>query len=1154
MSSNQYTVNIVNADELYIGGRKIQALELGVLVSDDASYGIGIGTDKPRLKLDISGADGIRIPVGTTGERPINDTFLVANGVAAPNGAKNLLGILRYNTTTEKYEAVCDSENLTADPSWCNFVIETGTNVGNNKVGINTGTVTPSQTLDVSGQIGINDYIIHNGDTNNTKIGFPTNDTLTITTGGTERMRVDPSGNVGIGTTGTTNPKGNLHVFNSTLNTTSDLLSTSINRWTNAPSLTTDIYYNYLENTLVSSESPDWSTVPRYGFKLGSWRNSISSGLILKTINSATIDWKTTLKINHNGFFYFNSPDSHLEKFYSPYHFSFKPIGNGKYGDQIPTNSKINDLTFSNFSTAQTETKNIFGEYPVFIGKGCSLYSDASPNLENTKFIAFSEEGSSGSQNFYGGGIMLNDKIHFITYNKIQTASVGLTDSAGNTITDGAELQLSTYTRMTIDETGNVGIGVTLPYSKFTIGFKDTTTQDSTNLSTSGITAAKCYIGIGKQEYLDEHKKLIGFGYVSSSSNYYPAYIGYQEKNTSSNTYGDLIFGTRSSTSQSVEPTERMRIRYDGNVGIGTTSPDAKLQVNGDFHIEGTSNAWTSGMGKGLYFRFHNGNADGYIQCMDRTNNTYYGLQFDALDYNFRTNGVTKMFIKQDGNVGIGTTSPTQTLDVNGAIGMAHYIYHNGDTNTYFGFPTTDAFAVTTSGTERMRIDSAGNVGIGTTSPGSALHIKNNFTTTPIALKIESHGQNDSKAKIELKSIGSGGGYVSGYISQGRGGSVGGHEYYIGMGGGGDGNSLAVTNGGRVGIGTLSPGYTLDVNGNCRINSTLRVQNAGTPTVEMTNANSGTYGSEAHVKIRLTYGHGNGRWIRMHYHHNDEFSWAWQAERSGSSVGNWIYFQHRNNIGSSGYRHTSFYIHGTNSKVYFQNGHENSSDRRIKKDIIDVPDDLSLDLLRNIPVRYYNYIEEHLNKESPHQVIGFIAQEVNDVFPIAVTDNEIKVIPSENRMLNNFLLEELIDISSNTIKYKLYTDISCSKGDIYKFHLHENLEDFAKDVLAVCDGGGVFIYTKNNEYAFSNKYRYIFVEGKEINDFHFLDKGKLFALNFSATQEIDKIQQVEKTKLAAAETKLAAAETKLAAAETEIATLKTTLTDVLARLAALELN
>ena len=65
--------------------------------------------------------------------------------------------------------------------------------------------------------------------------------------------------------------------------------------------------------------------------------------------------------------------------------------------------------------------------------------------------------------------------------------------------------------------------------------------------------------------------------------------------------------------------------------------------------------------------------------------------------------------------------------------------------------------------------------------------------------------------------------------------------------------------------------------------------------------------------------------------------------------------------------------------------------------------------------------------------------------------------------------------------------------------------------------------------------------GKEVNDFHTLNKQKLFALNFSATQEIDRIQQAEKTKLAETEIKLAETETKLAAAEAEITTLKSQL-------------
>ena len=59
------------------------------------------------------------------------------------------------------------------------------------------------------------------------------------------------------------------------------------------------------------------------------------------------------------------------------------------------------------------------------------------------------------------------------------------------------------------------------------------------------------------------------------------------------------------------------------------------------------------------------------------------------------------------------------------------------------------------------------------------------------------------------------------------------------------------------------------------------------------------------------------------------------------------------------------------------------------------------------------------------------------------------------------------------------------------------------------------------------------------------DKQKIFALNFSATQEIDKIQQVEKIKLEEQTSKLVAAEAKIAA-------LENTLADVLSRLTALE--
>lgn len=51
-------------------------------------------------------------------------------------------------------------------------------------------------------------------------------------------------------------------------------------------------------------------------------------------------------------------------------------------------------------------------------------------------------------------------------------------------------------------------------------------------------------------------------------------------------------------------------------------------------------------------------------------------------------------------------------------------------------------------------------------------------------------------------------------------------------------------------------------------------------------------------------------------------------------------------------------------------------------------------------------------------------------------------------------------------------------------------------------------------FVFNRSWNNVFLYGKEVNDFHTLDKQKLFTLNFSATQEIDKIQQKHKQEIA----------------------------------------
>ena len=92
----------------------------------------------------------------------------------------------------------------------------------------------------------------------------------------------------------------------------------------------------------------------------------------------------------------------------------------------------------------------------------------------------------------------------------------------------------------------------------------------------------------------------------------------------------------------------------------------------------------------------------------------------------------------------------------------------------------------------------------------------------------------------------------------------------------------------------------------------------------------------------------------------------------------------------------------------------------------------------------------------------------------------------------------------------------------------------------------------DNSFTFDTSYKNVFCYGKEVDDFHTVNKNKLFSLKFSATQELDKLQQQEITKVQSIQTDLSNANATIQQQATKITTLETQIADILTRLSNLE--
>ena len=168
-----------------------------------------------------------------------------------------------------------------------------------------------------------------------------------------------------------------------------------------------------------------------------------------------------------------------------------------------------------------------------------------------------------------------------------------------------------------------------------------------------------------------------------------------------------------------------------------------------------------------------------------------------------------------------------------------------------------------------------------------------------------------------------------------------------------------------------------------------------------------------------------------------------------------------------------------------------TSDNRIKNNINDINSKKSLDLISKINPKSFKYID--FVEKGDKNNYGFIAQDINEIIPDAVGYKK-ETIPN---------IFKLFDVKDDIIETTEDLTSQLSINDNIKIINKENKEDYK--ILEISSN-----HIKIDKKIEGDK---CFIYGKEIDDFHILDKDIIFTLNVSATQELNKKIKKQKKKI-----------------------------------------